>query len=153
MRFLLNRKQLKTPKISNAFDKFVMERIIKLFRPSFDSWSDISKKIYDGGNFGDGLTFIETSNKFKKDRFDTPGHTISDYGMYYYVTRDWLDTLDKEERSRFEPYFKNSDCGLILIDKDRFNAINNGLEGLWENIFIDWFKSNTGHKICHILTR
>ena len=152
MRFLLNRKQLKTPKISNAFDKFVMERIIKLFRPSFDSWSDISKKIDNGGNIGDGLTFIETSNKFKNDRFDIVRNN-NEYGMYSYVTQDWLDTLDKEERLRFEPYFKNSNCGLILIDKDRFNAINNGLEGLWENIFIDWFESNTGHKICHILTR
>ena len=59
MRFLLNKKQLTTPKVYSAFEKFVLERILKLFRPSFDSWSDISKTIDSGGTFGDGLTFIE----------------------------------------------------------------------------------------------
>lgn len=154
MRFLLNKKQLTTPKVYSAFEKFVLERILKLFRPSFDSWSDISKTIDSGGTFGDGLTFIETSNRFKGERYriaqDLRG---PEYGSYYYATIDWLDTLTDEERARFEPYFNDSDCGLLLVDGDRFNAIDTGLKGLWENIFKEWFESNTGHKICNIVIR
>lgn len=154
MRFLLNKKQLTVPKISNAFEKFVLERIIKLFRPSFESWDNISKMIDSGGTFGDGLTFIETSNRYKGERYRiTQDLRGPEYGTYYYVTSDWLDTLTDKERARFEPYFDHSDCGLILVDKDRYNAIDIGLKGLWEDIFKDWFETNTGHKICHIVVR
>lgn len=153
MRFLLNRKQLKSPEVSNALDDFLLKRIIKLFKPSFDSWKEIAKNISDGGSFGDGMTFIETSNKFKQDRFSMEQMSGPQYGIYYYVTKDWLNGLNSRERANFEPYFDGSDCGLLLIEKDRYDAMDLGLSGLWEDVFKKWFESNTGHKICHIVIR
>ena len=153
MRFLLNRKQLKSPEVSNAVEDFVLKKILTLFKPSFDSLKNIGKKIDDDGDFGDGLTFIEVSNKFKSDRFSMTQQSGPEYGTYYYASKDWLDTLNKGERAHFAPYFDKSDCGIILIDRERYDAMDLGLSGIWEDIFKKWFETNTGHKICHIVVR
>ena len=153
MRFLLNRKQLKSPEVSNAVEDFVLKKILTLFKPSFDSLKNIGKKIDDDGDFGDGLTFIEVSNKFKSNRFSMTQQRGPEYGTYYYASKDWLDTLNKDERAHFAPYFDKSDCGIILIDRERYDAMDLGLSGIWEDIFKKWFETNTGHKICHIVVR